>query len=78
MNKNLKRDNDNKNKEINIFFVVNLSLFGLLIFLSFWEARPRYIFNYSSFITIAAIDGFDNFRGNNFLRKIKKGEECNG
>ncbi|RFZ75987.1 hypothetical protein DS742_26095 [Lacrimispora amygdalina] len=49
--------------EIDIIFVINITIFGVLIFFSLWESRPRYLFNYTPFLLVSAINGFEKVRG---------------
>lgn len=57
-----------KSGKADMIFVINLSIFGVLIFFSFWEARPRYIYNYTPFLILSAISGLEQSKG--WVRKF--------
>ena len=63
-----------KSGELDMIFVINITIFGVLIFFSLWESRPRYLFNYTPFFIISAISGLEKVRGNGkaFFRYIFK------
>jgi hypothetical protein len=44
--------------KIDSMLLVNLSIFGIYVFLLLWEARSRYILNFTPLLLISAIDGF--------------------
>ncbi|MFW6679565.1 hypothetical protein ACOAOT_18195 [Lacrimispora sp. AGF001] len=61
-----------KSGELDMIFVINITIFGVYIFFSLWEARPRYLFNYTPFFIISAISGLEKVSGNGktFFRHI--------
>ncbi len=57
-------------KSVDIKFVVNLTIFGTLLFFSLWESRPRYLINMSPVFLVSSIDGLDYF-----ISKIRGGKK---
>ncbi len=48
-----------KNKELDSAVMWKLSLFGLYLFLSIWETRPRYVMQFTPLMLLIAIDMLD-------------------
>lgn len=48
-----------QNLFVDDMFIVHLSIFGIFLFMSLWEARPRYLLNMTPLFLLSAIDGID-------------------
>lgn len=48
-----------QNLSVNPMFLVHLCIFGIFLFMSLWEARPRYLLNMAPLFILSATDGID-------------------
>ena len=61
-------------KEVQVLqFILNMSIFGIFLFLLIWETRSRYLVNYSSIFLLNAFIGLNAII---YYRKTKKGRRA--